>query len=101
MLSLGMFSRLQVAMIARRVGLFSGSGPPAFTATAICLPNFNFVAFLYSKALPIGVCDLKVQMWAWVTMQIIKCADVLIPLFAILNIFCSNDMFFSFKIIRL
>ena len=26
-------------MIARNVGLFSGSGPPAFTAIAICLPN--------------------------------------------------------------
>ena len=32
MLSFGMFSRLQVAMIERNVGFVSGSGPPAFTA---------------------------------------------------------------------
>ena len=51
---------------ARRCGLFSGSGPPAFTAIAICLPIlvnvrailphlFSLVAFLYSNALPIGL----------------------------------------------
>ena len=39
MLSFGMFSRLQVAMMERKEGLFSGSGPPAFTAMAICLPR--------------------------------------------------------------
>jgi hypothetical protein len=61
-----MFSRLQVAMIGRNAGLFSGSGPPALTAIAICLPRrvkvfamwphlFNLVAFLYSNALPICI----------------------------------------------
>lgn len=65
MLSLGMFSRLHVAIMDRSVGLFSGSGPPALTAIAICLPSlvnvlamwphlFSLAAFLYSKALPIG-----------------------------------------------
>ena len=66
MLSFGMFSRLQLAIKARSVGLFSGSGPPAFTAIAICLPNFvntramcphrfSFVALRYSNALPIFI----------------------------------------------
>jgi hypothetical protein len=64
MLSFGMFSRFALAMIARSAGLFSGSGPPAFTAIAICLPifvnvlamwphRFSFVALRYSNALPI------------------------------------------------
>ena len=66
MLSFGMFSRLHVAMIERSVGFVSGSGPPAFTAIAICLPRrvnvfamcpqrFNFAALRYSNALPIGL----------------------------------------------
>jgi hypothetical protein len=66
MLSFGMFSRLALAMIARSAGLFSGYGPPAFTAMAICLPifvnvlamwphRFSFVALRYSNALPISI----------------------------------------------
>ena len=57
---------LALAMMARNAGLFSGSGPPAFTAMAICLPIlvkvfamcphlFSFVALRYSNALPIFI----------------------------------------------
>ena len=64
MLSFGMFSRLHTAITERSVGLFSGSGPPAFTAMAICLPRrvkvlamwphlFIFAALRYSNARPI------------------------------------------------
>lgn len=60
-------SRLQVAINERNVGLFLlGSGPPAFTAMAICLPSLvNVLAmcptvstlrlFLYSMFLPISL----------------------------------------------
>ena len=64
MLSFGMFSRLHTAITERSVGLFSGSGPPALTAMAICLPRrvkvlamwphlFIFAALRYSNARPI------------------------------------------------
>ena len=62
----GVVKALRSVLHLEEDGLFSGSGPPAFTAIAICLPNlvnvlamwphlFSFVALRYSNALPIGI----------------------------------------------
>ena len=60
------------------IGLFSGSGPPDFTAIAICLPNFvntramcphrlSFVALRYSNALPIFIILLYMYSYLFIT----------------------------------